>query len=139
MKSKDNSRGLTFRINLENEKEKKLYEQLMDKEHGSCSMSAYVKSILFDHFSNEEKQRVLADYFHEMQQCQKKALDDIRKTVQEEMHKHDIKMMSLLISNGNDKNEVPEDKQKKEKGMELPSESKNLPEGMDQVLDMFET
>lgn len=128
-------RAITFRINLANDREKQLYDHLMDKEHGECSMSNYVKSILISHFTNEDKEKLLADSFAQMQECQKKALVDMKKLVKEEMHNHDVKLLALLASNGSCVSTV---KVGKEKKMDLPSKSTELPKGMDTVLSMFE-
>lgn len=128
-------RAITFRINLANDREKQLYDHLMDKEHGECSMSNYVKSILISHFINEDKEKLLADSFAEIQECQKKALADMKKIVKEEMHNHDIKLLALLASNDRG---VSGDMVEKGKKMDLPSKSTELPRGMDVVLSMFE-
>ena len=138
MKAKEKRRAITFRLNLTNEKENTVYEKLTSKEHGNISMSAYIKDILLDHFSNEDKEKTLAESFQKLQECQKKALSDVKNVVKEEMQNHDMRVLAVLASNGSYTPITPTDTQKKGKGMELPKESKELPEGMDDVLKMFQ-
>lgn len=138
MKGRNNRQAITFRLNLMNERECKLYEQLISKEHGDISMSAYIRDILLDHFSNEEKEKILSDSFQKLQECQKRALSDMKNVVKEEMQNHDMRVLAVLASNGSYTPITSTDMQKMGKGMELPKESKELPEGMDSVLKMFQ-
>ncbi len=138
MKVRNNRQAFTVRLNLMNEKERKIYECLMDKEHGDISVSAQVRDILFEHYENEEKDKQLAQAFQEMKDYYKKTLVEMKKIVKEEMQNHDMRMLAVLASNGNYTSINLADKQKKGKGMELPKESKELPEGMESVLKMFQ-
>ena len=138
MKVRNNRQAVTFRLNLMNEKERKIYECLMNKEHGDISVSAQVRDILLEHYENEEKDKQLAEAFQEMKDYYKKTLVEMKKIVKEEMQNHDMRVLAVLASNGNYTSINIEDIQKKGKGMELPKESKELPEGMDSVLKMFQ-
>ena len=40
MKVRNNRQAVTFRLNLMNEKDRKIYENLLNGEHGDISMSA---------------------------------------------------------------------------------------------------
>ena len=119
-----------------NEKERKIYECLMNKEHGDISVSAQVRDILLEHYENEEKDKQLAEVFQEMKDYYKKSLIEMKKIVKEEMQNHDMRVLAVLASNGSYTSINMADLQKK--GMELPKESKELPEGMESVLKMFQ-
>ena len=138
MKVRNNRQAFTVRLNLMNEKERKIYECLMDKEHGDISVSAQVRDILFEHYENEEKDKQLAQAFQEMKDYYKKTLTEMKKMVKEEMQNHDMRVLAVLASNGNYTSINLADKQKKGKWMELPKESQELPEGMESVLKMFQ-
>lgn len=138
MKVRNNRQAFTVRLNLMNEKERKIYECLMNKEHGDISVSAQVRDVLFEHYENEEKDKQLAQAFQEMKDYYKKILAEIKKIVKEEMQNHDMRVLAVLASNGNYTSINLADVQKNGKGMELPKESKELPEGMESVLKMFQ-
>lgn len=138
MKARNNRQAFTVRLNLMNEKERKIYECLMDKEHGDISVSAQVRDILLEHYENEEKDKQLAQAFQEMKDYYKKTLVEMKKMVKEEMQNHDMRVLAVLASNGNFTPINIADMQKNGKGMELPKESKELPEGMESVLKMFQ-
>lgn len=138
MKVKNNRQAFTVRLNLMNEKERKIYECLMNKEHGDISVSAQVRDILLEHYENEEKDKKLAEAFQEMKDYYKKSLIEMKKIVKEEMQNHDMRVLAVLASNGNFTPINITDMQKNGKGMELPKESTELPEGMESVLKMFQ-
>ena len=138
MKVKNNRQAFTVRLNLMNEKERKIYECLMNKEHGDISVSAQVRDILLEHYENEEKEKQLAEAFQEIKDYYKKSLIEMKKIVKEEMQNHDMRVLAVLASNGNYTSINLADMQKNRKGMELPKESKELPEGMESVLKMFQ-
>ena len=138
MKVKNNRQAFTVRLNLMNEKERKIYECLMNKEHGDISVSSQVRDILLEHYENEEKEKQLAEAFQEIKDYYKKSLIEMKKIVKEEMQNHDMRVLAVLASNGNFTPINIADMQKKGKGMELPKESKELPEGIDEVLKMFQ-
>ncbi len=138
MKVRNNRQAFTVRLNLMNEKERKIYECLMNKEHGDISVSAQVRDILLEHYENEEKDKQLAQAFQEMKDYYKKTLVEMKKIVKEEMQNHDMRVLAILASNGNYTSINLADMQKKGKGMELPKESRELPEGMESVLKMFQ-
>ena len=138
MKTRTNKQAITFRLNLENEKERKLYEYLISKEHGDISVSALIRNILLEYFMNLEKKKTLEEAFQKMQYYYKKTLVEIKNMVKEEMQNHDMRVLAVLASNGNYTSINLADMQKKGKGMELPKESKELPEGMESVLKMFQ-
>lgn len=138
MKVKNNRQAFTVRLNLMNEKERKIYECLMNKEHGDISVSAQVRDILLEHYENEEKDKQLAEVFQEMKDYYKKTLVAMKNIVKEEMQNHDMRVLAVLASNGNYSSINLADVQKNGKGMELPKESKELPEGMESVLKMFQ-
>ena len=79
MKVKNNRQAFTVRLNLMNEKERKIYECLMNKEHGDISVSAQVRDILLEHYENEEKEKQLAEAFQEIKDYYKKTLTEIKK------------------------------------------------------------
>lgn len=58
--------------------------------------------------------------------------------VKEEMQNHVMRVLAVLASNGSYTSINMADLQKKGKGMELPKESKELPEGLESVLKMFQ-
>ena len=62
----------------------------------------------------------------------------MKKMGKEEMQNHDMRVLAVLASNGNYSLINLADVQKNGKGMELPKESKELPEGMESVLKMFQ-
>ena len=68
----------------------------------------------------------------------KKILIEIKKIIREEMQNHDMRVLAVLASNGNYSLINLADNQKKGKEMELPKESKELPEGMESVMKMFQ-
>ena len=138
MKVKNNRQAFTVRLNLMNEKERKIYECLMNKEHGDISVSAQVRDILLEHYENEEKEKQLAEAFQEIKDYYKKSLIEMKKIVKEEMQNHDMRVLAVLASNGNYSLINLADNQKKGKEMELPKESKELPEGMESVMKMFQ-
>lgn len=137
-KARDNRQAVTVRFNLLNEKERKIYECLTDKEHGDISMAAQVRDILYEHYENEKKEKQRTEAFQKMQIYYKKTLVEIKNMVKEELQNHDMRVLAVLASNGNYTSINLADMQKKGKGMELPKESKELPEGMDSVLKMFQ-
>ena len=137
-KARDNRQAVTVRFNLLSEKERKIYECLMNKEHGDISVSAQVRDILLEHYENEEKDKQLAEVFQEMKDYYKKTLVAMKNIVKEEMQNHDMRVLAVLASNGNYSSINLADVQKNGKGMELPKESKELPEGMESVLKMFQ-
>lgn len=79
----------------------------------------------------EGRARLSKDYY-------KKTLTEMKKMVKEEMQNHDMRVLAVLASNGNYSSINLADVQKNGKGMELPKESKELPEGMESVLKMFQ-
>lgn len=138
MKVRNNRQAVTFRLNLMNEKDRKIYENLLNGEHGDISMSAQVRNILLEHYENEENEKHLKEASQELKDFYKKILIEIKKIIREEMQNHDMRVLAVLASNGNYSLINLADIQKKGKEMELPKESKELPKGMDSVLKMFQ-
>lgn len=138
MKVRNNRQAVTFRLNLMNEKDRKIYENLLNGEHGDISMSAQVRNILLEHYENEENEKHLKEASQELKDFYKKILIEIKKIIREEMQNHDMRVLAVLASNGNYSLINLADIQKKGKEMELPKESKELPEGMERVMKMFQ-
>ena len=138
MKVRNNRQAVTFRLNLMNEKDRKIYENLLNGEHGDISMSAQVRNILLEHYENEENEKHLKEASQELKDFYKKILIEIKKIIREEMQNHDMRVLAVLASNGNYSLINLADNQKKGKEMELPKESKELPEGMERVMKMFQ-
>lgn len=138
MKVRNNRQAVTFRLNLMNEKDRKIYENLLNGEHGDISMSAQVRNILLEHYENEENEKHLKEASQELKDFYKKILIEIKKIIREEMQNHDMRVLAVLASNGNYSLINLADNQKKGKEMELPKESKELPEGMESVMKMFQ-
>ena len=119
MKVRNNRQAVTFRLNLMNEKDRKIYENLLNGEHGDISMSAQVRNILLEHYENEENEKHLKEASQELKDFYKKILIEIKKIIREEMQNHDMRVLAVLASNGNYSLINLADNQKKGKEMKI--------------------
>ena len=125
-----NYKSISFRMNLDDENERTIYDNLVASAEGYVSISAFLKHVISYYYEMEERRHIVevVEQAIKDQQCRLESL------IRDEISKQGLTILGgLLASMGNVTTEVVTTEPSN-----LPKEEDVFPESLNGVLSMFE-
>lgn len=125
-----NYKSISFRLNMDDESERAIYNRLVSSAEGYVSISAFLKHVISCYYETEER-RQMVEVVEQVIKDQQYRLESV---IRDEISKQGLTILGgLLASMGNVTTEVVTTKPSN-----LPKEEDVFPESLSGVLSMFE-